>query len=143
MEPQPKLVPVVSRTNDTDLLPEFMAPSEYQSISARLARLGQHRLSQIPDLASFDDTARKLVLFLGAVSRRFRRYIHLSIVTGLSVGECQILRAQCLQWGLISSDNVLTEAGRTELARLRNKRPPLPMVDRADEPYYPKSLRRP
>jgi hypothetical protein len=126
----------------SDLLPEFMAPSEYQSISARLARLGQNRLSQNPNLAGFDDTARKLVLFLSAVSRRFRRYIHLSMVTGLSVSECRVLRTQCLRWGLISSENVLTEAGRAELARLRSRRSPLPVVDSSDEPYYPKSLRR-
>lgn len=127
----------------TDLLPEFMAPSEYQSISARLVRLGQHRLSQNPDLIGFGDTARKLVLFLSAVSRRFRRYVHLSTVTGLSVSECRSLRTQCLQWGLISSENVLTEAGRTELARLRSKGPLFPPVDSSDEPYYPQSLRRP
>lgn len=125
-----------------DLLPEFTTPSEYESISARLARLGQHRLSQNPDIAGFDDTARKLMLFLSAVSRRFRRYVHLSIVTGLSVNECQILRTQCLQWGLISSENVLTEAGRIELARLRIKRSAHPAVDTVDEPYYPTSLRR-
>jgi len=125
-----------------DLRPEFELASEYQSISARLTRLGQRRLSQNPALATFDDTARKLVVFLSAVSRRFRRYMHLSIVTGLSVEECKSFRAQCLEWGLISSSNVLTDAGRAELARLRQNQPPFPAVDRRDEPYYPKSLRR-
>lgn len=129
-----------------DLLPAFAAPSKADNTNARLRRLRQPNLAKVAQLLQRD--ALSTTLFLAVVAKRARRsvrfYENVSVFSGLSIAECRLLRAKCLEWKLIDHRNHLTEAGYAALARLRKENQIQSReFDKTLRPYYPKALKGP
>ncbi len=121
----------------------FGTPAMHSNAENRLKRLGENLAAGGLSFLPYDHMA--IVLFLAAIGRRARRtvslYHSLSIYTSLSIEDCRTLRTLCLNQGLITTNNKLTDSGYFELRRARALFHAQEPVDGARFPYYPKALR--
>ncbi|MFD0525542.1 phosphoribosyltransferase-like protein [Paractinoplanes durhamensis] len=107
------------------------------------AIIRQERLGEVLDGLS-NPTTRNLLLTLGAVESGHRDPVGLSGLLSLSLEAIRRILEACQDLRLLDSTGRLTDEGRMELRRARN-RPPTPrpeLLAVGDQaPYYPQRLR--
>ena len=113
-------------------------------LKKRLDRLHQTRLAKGLWISKVSKEGKKIIILLAALSRGPRFNEAIARKTGLTIPEIEILLEKVKQWGWISENLYLTEAGKGQLAHARkiignvvkNR-------DENNEMYFPKSLRAP
>ncbi|KAB0528587.1 hypothetical protein ACFFQ5_21890 [Pseudomonas brassicacearum] len=119
-----------------------------ESISARLANLGDKSLAKSKAILKSDIGTGQAFLVLSALLQRSRLNDRaLATRTGLKTYELTNLLRKMTQYGWIDSQRRLTDQGYGQLAHARKQehlaKKTTPVGNPIPEPYYPSSLRHP
>jgi len=119
-----------------------------ESISARLANLGDKSLAKSKAILKSDIGTRQAFLVLSALLPRSRLNDRvLATRTGLKTYELASLLRSMTQYGWIDSQRRLTDQGHGQIAHARKQeflaKTPVSVGNPEPEPYYPSSLRHP
>lgn len=110
----------------------------------RIARIiRQEGLGKALDAQS-NPTVRNFLMVLGAVESGFRDPMKIGDLLGLSLETTRLTLGACRSLALLNTANRLTDEGRSELRRARNRPPtpdPGPPAPGDKAPYYPRALR--
>jgi hypothetical protein len=116
---------------------------DIETIAARIARLGETRLSRGDWIDEATEEGRLMVALLAALVRTPRTDRVLAARTGLTLPEVALYLERAEAAGWVGTSRRLTDEGRGELQHARTYSAPraFQLPPEPTEPYYPTSLR--
>ncbi len=123
----------------------YFTSDEPDHIRLRLQKMRQNRLSASPWIDYATPERRKVLLALASLARTPRTDAAVSGRTGLTLMEVVAALKEALSRGWINGRRQLTDAGRSEIDRIRLVAEPdaSPLPKEPEVAYIPKSLRVP
>jgi hypothetical protein len=124
----------------------LLAQNEGTTLTDRLRQQGREFVAEEPGGKQFSPFAEKLLALL-TISTKFRmpykRFEKLAMILDLPISEVGLLFAHAQEHAFIDEQGRLTEAGRFELSRLRERNRSESHVARPKVviDYYPKSIK--
>jgi len=110
---------------------------------AMLLDIGQKRLANAGALTRRGEMGQAILVILALVAKGHRKQNTLSYATGLNELLCSRIVEKCIKWGFITRSRRLTAKGKSELmAARRLKEGSSLILERGEECYYPRQLRR-